>query len=76
MDWIQKESLLLYEKMYEIAKKENSDMVECDFYWEYPDKKKQDTGKTYTGKEEMLEKVRVVAWNKLIKREIFSEAPP
>lgn len=63
----------MYEKMYEIAKKENSDMVECDFYWEYPDKKKQDTGKTYTGKEEMLEKVRVVAWNKLIKRKILEK---
>ena len=63
----------MYQKMYEIAKKENSDMVECDFYWEYPDKKKVDTGKIYNGKEEMLEKVRVVAWNKLIKREILDK---
>ena len=60
--------------MYELAQKENSDMVECDFYWEYPDKQKIDTGELYEGKKEMLEKVRVVAWNKLIKREILEKA--
>lgn len=60
----------MYEKMYETAKKENSDMVECDFYWEYPNKTKKDIGVIYSGQHEMLENVRVVAWNKLIKREI------
>ena len=69
-DYVEKD---MYEKMYEIAKKENSDMVECDFYWEYPDKKKEDIGKIYSGKDEMLEKIRVVAWNKLIKREILEK---
>lgn len=63
----------MYEGMYEVAKKENSDMVECDFIWEYPNKKKQDIGKIYNGKHEMLEKVRVVAWNKLIKRQILND---
>lgn len=62
-----------YEKMYELAKKEESDMVECDFIWEYPNKQKEDIGEVYYGKHEMLEKVRVVAWNKLIKREILEE---
>ena len=61
----------MYEKMYKLAKKENSDMVECDFYWEYPNKCKIDTGDIYHGQRDMLEKVRVVAWNKLIKREIL-----
>lgn len=63
----------MYERMYEVAKKENSDMVECDFIWEYPNKQKQDIGKIYNGKHEMLEKVRVVAWNKLIKRQILND---
>ena len=67
-DYIEKD---MYEKMYELAKKENSDMVECNFYWEYPNKIKEDIGVTYNGKNEMLEKIRVVAWNKLIKREIL-----
>lgn len=67
-DYVEK---TMYEEMYEIAKKENSDMVECDFYWEYPNKTKKDIGEVYHNKKEMLEKVRVVAWNKLIKREIL-----
>lgn len=62
-----------YEKMYEIAKNENSDMVECNFYWEYPNKVKKDIGQAYNGKKEMIQKVRVVAWNKLIKREILTK---
>ena len=63
----------MYEKMYKIAQKEKSDMVECDFYWEYPNKTKRDLGEIYKNKKEMLEKIRVVAWNKLIKREILQE---
>lgn len=63
----------MYEEMYNIAKKENSDMVECDFIWEYPDKQKYDCGQIYNDKKEALEKARVVAWNKLIKREILEK---
>ena len=70
-DYVEKD---MYEKMYQLANEENSDMVECDFYWEYPEKTKIDTGAIYNGKKEMLEKVRVVAWNKLIKREILEKA--
>lgn len=64
----------MYEKMYELAKKENSDMVECDFYWEYPNKTKIDIGQIYSNQKEMLQKARVVAWNKLIKRSILEES--
>lgn len=64
----------MYEKMYELAKKENSDMVECDFYWEYPNKTKIDIGIIYSNQKEMLQKARVVAWNKLIKRSIIEES--
>lgn len=69
-DYVEKNT---YQDMYELAKKENSDMVECDFYWEYPNKQKEDIGAIYHGKKEMLEKVRVVAWNKLIKKEILQK---
>lgn len=64
----------MYEKMYNIAQKENSDMVECDFIWEYPDKTKIDVGTIYNGKKEMIVNARVVAWNKLIKKSILDEA--
>ena len=56
----------IYEKMYNKAKENNSDYVECDFIWEYPNKSIIDKGEEYTGKHEMLQKIRVVAWNKLI----------
>ena len=66
--------LNLYEEMYNLAEKEKSDMVECDFIWEYPNKSKEDNGVIYKGPKEMIEKVRVVAWNKLIKREVLQKA--
>lgn len=62
-----------YEKMYNKAKEDDSDLVECDFIWEYPDRKKIDTGKIYNNKNEMLTYARVVAWNKLIKRSLIEE---
>ena len=32
----------MYEKMYYTAKEKDADMVECDFYWEYPNKTRKD----------------------------------
>ena len=71
----------MYEKMYDKAKDENVDYVECDFYWAYP--KKDETYKTridkgirYRNKQEMLLTARVVAWNKLIKRDIIHNEFP
>lgn len=69
-DYVEKD---MYQKMYNLAVKEDSDMVECDFCWEYPDKTRKDVGKIYHGIKEMIEKIRVVAWNKLIKKEILED---
>lgn len=66
----------IYEKMYNKAISESADYVECDFYWVYPNKKKEDIGVRYTNKKEMFVHARVVAWNKLIKREIIKEKFP
>lgn len=63
----------LYQKMYEKAKATNSDYVECDFYWMYPDHQKHDIGYRYKDKKEMFAKARVVAWNKLIKRGLITD---
>ena len=65
----------MYEEMYQMAKQENADMVECDFWWEYPKKKREDIGKEYLNQKDMMEKARVVAWNKLIKTEIYQNHP-
>ena len=64
----------MYEEMYNEAKKENYDMVECDFIWEYPNKLKEDHGKIAKNKKELIINNRVVAWNKLIKREILEKS--
>ena len=63
----------MYEEMYNKAKEENLDYVECDFLWEYPDKSLESKGKQYSNKKEMFIYTRVVAWNKLIKRKIVQE---
>ena len=60
----------MYEEMYNLAKEENADMVECDFIWEWEyGKKIFDTRREYETKEEIMRKPRVVAWNKIYKRE-------
>lgn len=69
-DYVEKDT---YEVMYNKAKEEKADYVECNFIWEYPNKKRVDKQYTYTNKKEMLSFVRVVAWNKLIKRNIIVE---
>lgn len=69
-DYIDKEA---YKEMYNKAEQENADYVECDFVWEYPNKLKEDKQIEYKNKKEMLAFVRVVAWNKLIKREIIEK---
>ena len=63
----------MYEEMYNKAKEENLDYVECDFLWEYPDKSLESKGTQYSNKKEIFIHTRVVAWNKLIKREIVQE---
>ena len=57
--------------MYNKAIEENADYVECDFIWEFPNKIRVDKQYTYKNKKEMLSFVRVVAWNKLIKRQLI-----
>ncbi len=69
-DYIDKEA---YKAMYDKAKQENADYLECDFIWEYPNKLKEDKRVDYKNKKEMLAFVRVVAWNKLIKREVIEK---
>lgn len=63
-----------YKIMYEKAKKEDSDIVECNFHWTYGKKNKKDIGEKYKGKKEMIERARVVAWNKLYKKELLEQA--
>ncbi|MBQ9298390.1 MAG: glycosyltransferase [Clostridia bacterium] len=64
--------LSLYEKLYNKAIETNADMVECDFYWEYSETKMiHDRNARYKDKSDMYANARVVAWNKLYKREVL-----
>lgn len=67
-DYIEKNA---YEEMYNKAIEEDADYVECDFIWEFPNKTRVDKQYPYKNKKEMLSFVRVVAWNKLIKRQLI-----
>lgn len=69
-DYIEKNA---YEEMYNKAIEENADYVECDFIWEFPNKIRVDKQHPYKNKKEMLSFVRVVAWNKLIKRQLITD---
>ena len=66
--------LNMFEEMYKKAEEENSDMVECDFIWEYPNKQRVDKGRIYSNKKEAFIYARVVAWNKLIRKETLEKA--
>lgn len=63
----------MYEQMYKKAKKENADIVECNFLWEYPNETIESKGRIYKDKHDILLNARVVAWNKLIKRELIEK---
>lgn len=65
--------LSMYKKMYDLAKKDESDIVECDFYWVYPNKTKIDIGIEYNKKEDFFISSRVMACNKIIKKEIIND---
>lgn len=65
--------ITLYEKMYNRAIEQNCDYVECNFIWKYDNKEKKDIGIKYTDKHQMLATARVVAWNKLIKKELIDK---
>ncbi|PWM76194.1 MAG: glycosyl transferase family 2 [Clostridium sp.] len=69
-DYIEKNA---YEEMYNKAIEENADYVECDFIWKFPNKIRVDKQYPYKNKKEMLSFVRVVAWNKLIKRQLITD---
>lgn len=69
-DYVEEE---MYEEMYKTAKMDKADIVECDFLWEYPEETIESKGRNYKNRKDMLLNARVVAWNKLIKRELIEK---
>lgn len=62
----------MYETLYQKAVQTKADMVECDFYWVYPQEKRVDSRKKYRNEKDMIMRARVVAWNKLYNRHFFN----
>lgn len=63
----------MYEKLYNKAIENNSDIVECDFYWKYPNKLILDTRSEYKNINDMITNGRVVVWNKIYKRNLIMD---
>ena len=58
----------LYEKMYDKAIKDEVDVCECDYIWEFPNKKRYDY---LNEKIHPLLAVRAVVWNRLYRRDFL-----
>ena len=69
-DYVEEE---MYEEMYETAKIDKADVVECDYLWEYPEETIESKGRAYKDRKDMILNARVVAWNKLIRRELLEK---
>lgn len=63
----------MYEKLYDKAKEDNSDIVECNFYWCYPKKNKLDTATYYNNNDNIMQDIRVMVCNKIFKRKIIND---
>lgn len=55
----------MFETLYQKAIADKSQLIECDFVWEYPNKNIIDTGRGYNVGKDMLINVRVMACNKI-----------
>lgn len=67
-DYVEEE---MYKEMYETAIIDKADVVECDYLWEYPEETIESKGRAYKDRRDMILNARVVAWNKLIKKELL-----
>lgn len=63
----------MYEKMYNLAQKNNYDLVTCDFKWIYPNKERIDHQNENVSKDMLMLNIRVAVCNKIIKREIITQ---
>jgi len=60
----------ILKKMYAKAKSEKCDLVECDCYWEYPDRKVLDKSHIV---DSYFVDIRVMAWNKLYRHSLLKK---
>lgn len=61
----------MFEEMYNECEKTSSDVCECNFIWEYKNKNVIDEMKPYKMTKSMLTNIRVLAPNKIYKKDII-----
>lgn len=60
----------MLEKLYVKAVEENSDIVECDFYWIFPNKIRLDKADYYDNKDKIMTNIRVMVCNKIFRSDL------
>ncbi|KRL40864.1 glycosyltransferase family 2 protein [Liquorilactobacillus nagelii] len=65
-DYVEKQMLA---RMYTLTDQETKKIVECNFIWEYPNRQRLDLRSGYQSVADYLINGRVVAWNKLYRRD-------
>lgn len=64
----------MYEKMYNKAEEDKSDIVECDLHHTYHDYEDDEIGARIYDKKELIMNGRSVVWNKIYRRELLEKA--
>lgn len=62
----------MLEQLYNKAIEDNSDIVECDFYWIFPNKTRLDKANYYADQANIMTDIRVMVCNKLFKKELIT----
>lgn len=65
--------LNMFELMYDEAKRKEADLVSCNFYWEYPDKKVFATDGPFENERQYLTEMIATLWTKIYKTSWFRE---
>ncbi len=63
--------LTMFEQLYQEAKKQDAELVSCNFYWEYPDNRVLGVDGPFKDEREYLTEMMATLWTKLYKTEWF-----
>ncbi len=63
----------MFEQLSSRIYADESDLVECNLVWEYPDHKREDIGRSFSSKEDFIANGRILVCNKLYKLSIIRD---
>jgi len=65
----------MFEKLYQSAKENDSDLVVCGFWWQYPNRSLEKIEGPYQSGKEMLNSCVATLWNKLYRTDFIKKLP-